>query len=407
MLPQNLIFLILTFLSHIGASIFFAKPRFNVFFTTLIWLVYAVTCLLLPMDMPTLNFFISFMVHFILFDITTKGRKEEKVFLFLSYACVYICFSTIFNIANFLIASIAVNSVLAFVTVALMQVVLYIVLLPSFKKVTPYIKSGWWGFYTVVLIFLALFITQAIFQIQTPFGVKETVVFSLVSVAFCITYIAVFNSMKNIVELSKEKQKQIHTELLQAQIDAQAKESEIVKQNRHDMRHHYQMLLSLAKDGKLDEIKDYLIRQNESIETMTTGRFCENETINNILKVYSKKAGENGIKTQIVAAVKPELTIPAPELVQIVANVLENALHGAIESKKANAFINVSIKHKSQRIVLTCENSCIDDLNFLEMPSDMHGIGIHSIITTAEKYNGMYNFTAQNGIFTAKIIIDE
>ena len=407
MLPQNLIFLILTVLSHIGASIFFAKPRFNILFTALIWLVYAGTCFLLPIDKPTLNFFISFVVHFILFEITTKGRIEEKGFLFLSYACVYICFSTIFNIANFLIASIAVNIVLAFVIVALMQVVLYIALLPSFKKVTPYIKSGWWGFYTVVLIFLALFIAQAVFQIQTPFSTKETVVFLLVSVAFCITYIAVFNSMKNIVELSKEKQKQIHSELLQAQVNAQAKESELVKQNRHDMRHHYQMLLSLAKDGKLDEIKDYLIRQNESIETMTTGRFCENETINNILKVYSKKAGENGIKTQIVAAVKPELTIPAPELVQIVANVLENALHGATQSKKANAFINVSIKHKSQRLVLTCENSCIDDLNFLEIPSEMHGIGIHSIITTAEKYNGMYNFTAQNGAFTAKIIIDE
>jgi hypothetical protein len=213
--------------------------------------------------------------------------------------------------------------------------------------------------------------------------------------------------MKNIVELSKEKQKQIQNELLQAQVDAQAKESEIIKQNRHDMRHHYQMLLSLAKDGKLDEIKDYLIHQNESIETMTTGRFCENETINNILKVYSKKAGEKGVKTQIVAAVKPELTISVPELVQIVANVLENALIGATKSKKANAFINVSIKHKSQHLVLTCENSCIDDLNFLEMPSELHGIGIHSIITTAEKYNGMYNFTAQNGIFTAKIIIDE
>jgi hypothetical protein len=50
---------------------------------------------------------------------------------------------------------------------------------------------------------------------------------------------------------------------------------------------------------------------------MTTGRFCENETVNNILKVYHKKASVEGIKTQIVAAVKPELTIPAPELVQI------------------------------------------------------------------------------------------
>lgn len=407
MLPQHIVFLILTLLSHIAASIFFAKPRFNLLFTSLIWLAYGVYCFFLLVDTPTLNFFISFVLHFILFIITTKGRIQEKIFLFLSYACVNTCFSMLYNIIIFFIKSTAVNILIAFLTVALMQVALYIIMLPSFKKVTPYIKSGWRSFYAIVITFLVLFVTMTIFQIETPFTNKETVVYLLATIIFCVTYIAVFNSMKNIVELSKEKQKQIHSELLQAQVDAQAKESELVKQNRHDMRHHYQMLLSLAKDGKLDEIKDYLIRQNESIETMTTGRFCENETINNILKVYSKKAGEDGIKTQIVAAVKPELTIPAPELVQIVANVLENALHGATQSKKSNAFINVSIKHKSERLVLTCENSCIEELDFEEMPEELYGIGIHSIITTAEKHNGMYNFTAQNGIFTAKIIIDE
>ena len=406
-LPQQLVFLILTLLSHIVASIFFAKPRFNVFITTLIWIGYGLFCFFLLADTPTLNFFIAFVLHFILFIITTKGRIQEKIFLFLSYACVNTCFSMLYNIIVFFIKSTAVNILLAFLIVVLMQVVLYIVMLPSFKKVTPYIKSGWWGFYAIVVAFLVLFMTMTVFQIRMPFTNKETVIYLISTVIFCVTYIAIFYSMKNIVELSKEKQKQIRTELLQAQVTAQAKESELVKQNRHDMRHHYQMLLSLAKDGELEEIKDYLIRQNESIETMTTGRFCENETVNNILKVYHKKASVEGIKTQIVAAVKPELTIPAPDLVQIVANVLENALHGATQSKKSNAFINVSIKHKSERLVLICENSCIGDLNFLEMPSEMHGIGIHSIITTAEKHNGMYNFTAQNGIFTAKIIIDE
>ena len=407
MLPQNLIFLILTLLSHIAASIFFAKPKFNLLFTSLIWFAYGVYCFFLLVDTPTLNFFISFILHFILFIITTKGRMQEKIFLFLSYACVNTCFSMFYNMIVFFIKNTAVNIIIAFLIVALMQVTLYIIMLPSFKKVTPYIKSGWRSFYAIVIMFLALFVTMTIFQIETPFTNKETVVYLLTTIIFCVTYIAVFNSMKNIVELSKEKQKQIHAELLQAQVDAQAKESEIVKQNRHDMRHHYQMLLSLAKDSKLDEIKDYLIRQNESIETMTTGRFCENETINNILKVYSKKAGENGIKTQIVAAVKPELTIPAPELVQIVANVLENALHGATQSKKVNAFINVSIKHKSQRLVLTCENSCIEELDFKEMHEELYGIGIHSIISTAEKFSGTYSFSAKSGVFTVKIVMDE
>jgi hypothetical protein len=140
---------------------------------------------------------------------------------------------------------------------------------------------------------------------------------------------------------------------------------------------------------------------------MTTGRFCENETVNNILKVYCKKAGEKDIKTQITAAVKPELAISAPELVQIVANVLENALHGATQSKKASAFINVSIKHKAQHLVLTCKNSCIEDLDFEEMPEDLYGIGIHSIISTAEKFSGTYSFSAKSGVFTVKIVMDE
>jgi hypothetical protein len=407
MFQQHIVFLILTLLSHIAASIFFAKPRFNLLFTSLIWIAYGVYCFCLLVDTPTLNFFISFVLHFILFIISTKGRMQEKVFLFLSYACINTCFSMLYNIIVFFVKNTLLNILIAFLTVVLMQVALYIVMLPSFKKVTPYIKSGWWSFYAIVIAFLVLFITMTIFQIETPFTNKETVVYLLTAVIFCVTYIAVFNSMKNIVELSKEKQKQIQNELLQAQVDAQAKETETVKQNRHDMRHHYQMLLSLAKDGKLDDIKDYLIRQNESIETMTTGRFCENETVNNILKVYRKKAKEKDIKTQIVAAVKPQLTIPAPELVQIVANVLENALHGATQSKKANAFINVSIKHKSQHLVLTCENSCVEELNFTEMPEDLYGIGIHSIISTAGKFGGTYSFSANRGVFTAKIVMDE
>ena len=39
---QHILFLTLTVLSHIGASLFFAKPRFNKIITVAIWLVYGV-----------------------------------------------------------------------------------------------------------------------------------------------------------------------------------------------------------------------------------------------------------------------------------------------------------------------------------------------------------------------------
>jgi signal transduction histidine kinase len=290
---------------------------------------------------------------------------------------------------------------------AIMQFVLYKLLLPSFKKVAKYIREGWGKFYGVVLSFWTLIVGQSLFTMMRPMSVQESIVFLLTMVAFCVTYIAMFNNMKNIVELSREKQKSLHTELLQIQVDAQSKEAAIVRQNRHDMRHHYQELLSMALEGETEKIIEYLKIQSKSIEAMNTGRFCENETINNILKVFYQKATSQNITIDIRAAAKPDLSVPSPALVTIVANVLENALRGAVESKAETPRITVSIKHKAGRLVISCENTCSQSLKFEEMPEYLQGIGIHSVISTAEKYNGSCRFSASDGVFSCTIIMDE
>ena len=404
---QHILFLLLSVPSHIGTSLFFAKPRFNKIITAAIWLIYGVVFMILPPDMPPINYFVSFGIHLLLFFVTTIGRAIEKGFLFFSYATTYTCFSTLFNMLYYIIDSMVVKIILAFMLMTIMQLILYVVLLPSFKKVAIYIRKGWGKFYGVVLSFWALVVGQSLFTMMAPMSVQESIVFLLTMLAFCVTYIAIFNSMKNIVELSHEKQKTLQTELLQAQVDAQAKEAELVRQNRHDMRFHYQTLLSMAHSGETSKIIDYVKQQSESIETMTTGRFCENETINNTLKVYHQKAAEQNITMDIRAAAKPDISVPPPSLVTVVANVLENALHGAIESKADFPYIKVSIKHKSGRLVIRCENTCIQSFNFEEMPEYLQGIGVHSVISTAEKFNGSCRFSAADGVFSCTVIMDE
>ena len=404
---QHIVFLILTVLSHIGASLFFAKPRFNKIITAAIWLIYVGVFLALKPDMQHINYFISFALHFVLFFVTTTGRMVEKGFLFFSYATTYTCFSTLFNMINYSFDSMVETVIFAFVCMAIMQFVLYSLLLPSFKKVAKYIREGWGKFYGVVLSFWALIVGQSLFTVMQPMSAQESIVFLLTMLAFCVTYIAIFNSMKNIVELSREKQKSLHTELLQAQVDAQSKEAAIVRQNRHDMRHHYQELLSMALEGKTEKIIEYLKIQSKSIEAMNTGRFCEHETINNILKVFHQKATSQNITIDIRAAAKPDISVPSPALVTVVANILENALHGAAESKAKSPCIIVSIKHKSGHLVISCENTCSRSLKFEEMPEHLQGIGIHSVISTAEKYNGSCRFSASDGVFSCTIIMDE
>ena len=284
---------------------------------------------------------------------------------------------------------------------------LYRVLLPTFRKVAPYIHTGWGKFYAVVLSFFALVVIQAALPGMSPMSDKELAVFLLTILAFCITYVSVFASMKNMVELTQEKQKQTHAELLLAQVQSQAKEAELVRQNRHDMRHHYQMLLSYAESGELDKLTNYLERQTERIEHITTGRFCENETVNNILKVYYQKAVEQNITVNIRAAAKPGLSATAPDLVAIISNVLENALHGAAKSGSEAPFIRVNIKHQAQRFVVNCDNSCVPSLNFEEMPEYLKGIGIQSITATADKYGGSCLFSAKDGVFHCMVVMDE
>jgi hypothetical protein len=335
------------------------------------------------------------------------GSVQEKGFLFFSYASIYTCIGTMYTVVNTCLQSELLKSVFALGLMALMQLVLYAVLLPSFRKVAPYIRTGWGKFYAVVLGFFALIVAQSVFPVMSPMTGKEIVVFLLTMLAFCITYVSVFASMKNMVELTREKQRKTHAELLLTQVQSRMKEAELVRQNRHDMRHHNQMLLAYAESGDLEHITDYLKRHTEHIETITTGRFCENETVNNILKVYHKKATEQNIAMEIRAAAKPNLSAAAPELVAIVANVLENALHGAADSGSEAPFIAVNIKHQAGRFVVSCDNACKPSLNFEEMPEYLRGIGIQSITATADKYGGACRFSAKDGVFRCMVVMDE
>lgn len=404
---DQLFFLLLTLLSHICASLFFAKPRYGKAATAAIWLFYGVVFIALPHDMPAVNFFISFAVHMLLFFVTTTGRWKEKGFLFLSYACIYTCVSVLYRIVDPYLPYLPLKMAFALILLGLMQLLLYVMMLPAFRKVTPYIHSGWGKFYYVLLGYFALLVSQAVFPIMSPMTEKEITVFLLTALVFCGTYLAVFASMKSIVELAQEKRKQIHAELLLSQVQAQAKEAEVVRQNRHDMRHHYQQLLSYADSGDLEKITDYLKRQTERIENLTSGRFCENETVNNILRVYHQKAAEQNVAMQIVAAAKPTLSAAAPDLVAIIANVLENALNGAVKSGSASPFISVKIRHKAQRFVLNCDNACDPALRFDEMPESLRGIGIQSVTATADQYAGSCRFCARDGVFRCTVIMDE
>ena len=397
--------LILSLLSHVGMSIFFAKPRYNNLITALIWLVYGVVFLILPPTTPKLNYTLMLLLNAVLFFVSTKGKPIEKGFLFISYTCIYTAFG---GFATFIASKeihIAAKIVFAVLIMAVMQVLLYVIILPKYKNVSVYIDKGFGKYYAIVIAFLVVTALQTIYidgGISTDNGRFQ--IFVATTAVFFVTYAALFASLKDMVELAKEKRKQIHTELLKTQVQAQENEVMWARKSYHDIRHHNDAILAMAKTGDLDSIIRYLEKQSVENDGQHNERFCENETINNVLRVYRAKAKSANIRFSADAAAKKETPVSSHDLVAILANVVENALHGAIESNAEDPMISVNIYYKAKKMVIVCENSCNPFLVFApDMPSEMWGVGIHSIVSTAEKYGGTCRFTAQNGVFTATV----
>ena len=126
-------------------------------------------------------------------------------------------------------------------------------------------------------------------------------------------------------------------------------------------------------------------------------------SVNTVLTVYARQAKERGIDVKISANVARDIAIPPQDLVVTIANLFENAINATQKLKESNKSIDISIKENSQRLLIKVENSCNANMDFDE---SFYGIGIHSVISVANKYDGMYDFTAENAVFSAKVSLN-
>ena len=163
-------------------------------------------------------------------------------------------------------------------------------------------------------------------------------------------------------------------------------------------------MLEYANNDDYESLKAYLRSLVESDnEVWGEVRYCENMTINTVLTVYERRAKENGISVTISAEGSRDLNVLPQDLVIVIANLFENAINATAKLKKNDKRIDILIKESSQRLVIKVENPCKANLTFDE---SAFGVGIRSVIATTNKYEGMYDFTAEDGIFSAKIILN-
>ncbi len=206
---------------------------------------------------------------------------------------------------------------------------------------------------------------------------------------------------------------QMNHRLLERQLEILEESVESGKRIHHDVRHHNAVIAEYARQGQKEELFRYLKEYDQETEQDTAERICANTAVNNILSAYTRKARNEQIEVTLDIMIGKNLTIPNIDLVAIIANAYENAIYACMEVKKLSeerkCSIYFMIKKKKNKLIIFCSNTCRKETelqNGQPKTEFTGGIGVSSIIRTAEKYDGEYDFRNNNGVFVFRLIMN-
>lgn len=214
-------------------------------------------------------------------------------------------------------------------------------------------------------------------------------------------------------EYEREKQLiQMNHRLLERQLEILEESVESGKQIRHDVRHHNAVMAEYARRGQKEELLQYLKEYDRETDQDTAEMICANTAVNNIVSAYTRKARSEQIKVTLDIEVGKELAIPSIDLVAILANAYENAIYACMEVKRhpdgRECSIQLTVKRKKNKLIILCSNTCRMETelkNGQPKTEFTGGIGVSSIVKTAEKYDGEYDFKNDNGVFIFRLIM--
>ncbi len=408
---------ILLLIAHAAAGIYSSNLKYSKKTTYIIWGTWVVlqTALLFYTEFVLTNWALQFFVGFVLslvgqyviFFVTTKGKLAQRVFTMLTYSIFFCIVMSLVTMVNGTFGELHWTLTALIQAALLFAIVFYFLryVCPLCRTAAKNITTGWAPLIFVNIVFMITIILSSVFPVRlVSFGDPAVITFAFISVSIMSVYPVIFSSINSLSEAATKREVEAQNKMLIAQIEAENAQLAADSQARHDRRHHNLVMLEFANNNDIERVREYLksLVESES-EVWGEVRYCDNMTINTVLTVYERRAKESGISVKISAKASRDLDVSPRDLVIVIANLFENAIHATAKHKGKKKLIDISIKGSAQRLLIKIDNPCKNNLTFDET---LYGVGIRSVIATTNKYNGMYDFTAEDGIFSAKISLN-
>ncbi len=212
----------------------------------------------------------------------------------------------------------------------------------------------------------------------------------------------------NRIYLVQEKNSQYHLQIaVYKMLAEQYGQSERL---RHDMKNHIIALSALYQNREWEKMDDYL-KNMEGIALDADGDVTGNKAVDALLYQKRKRAQEENIKWECDVQMPKGCCINEFDLCVLFGNILDNALEacGRLQCDEYS-FINIQARTVKKCFLLEVKNSMDRTEKYTEGftnkdNSHEHGIGLLNVGDVVNKYNGVVNTEAENGIFVISILI--
>lgn len=168
----------------------------------------------------------------------------------------------------------------------------------------------------------------------------------------------------------------------------------------------------MVQNRAFDELTAYL---SEYLNTLPDTRtiYCQNVPVNALLNYYASMMDQAQIRRNWKISLPEHLKLSDPELCSLLGNLLENVLHGCQTLPTDNRYHNFTIclEHDHFLYLVSSNNfnGMVKQKNHLYQSTHKNGsgIGLSSIATIAEKYNGIAQFSNTDEEFLINVVMDK
>lgn len=302
------------------------------------------------------------------------------------------------------------------ISMKLILIVIYLVYLKfvhSFQKgKTKYVK---WVVAIAVLSFLCVaFIVNSLFA-DTTEKMRNAIIPAWIFIIGCL--FIVFLLFKALFEDEKKKHDYellaIQSKYLQDNYEALHKAQMANEQINHDFSNHLMGLKSLIRCGKYQEAIAYIEKVQKPITVVNDLTRAGEEIVDAILNTKEQLANNHEISIRIRADYPHGTNLESADICAILSNLLDNAIEACDKIEDVQKrFIHFSCGINKNVFIIKVENSVAEDpfekngrLVTSKKDKRMHGLGLKSIASAVDKYDGTLSYSCQDRVFTAIVTL--